>query len=274
MAKSKFKKGPTGVSFPGVFVFPKLSDVDFGSDEYPKPAGEFSVKVKGRLDDPKVKSTIAYLQPMHDEAIKIAKEEFKKLKPETRKKLKNVTVQPLYETIYDEEENETGEVLFKFSMKYSGEYKSGKKEGETWYRTPAIFDAQGGRITYFRDDPETGEPIRIKSAPDIWGGTVGRIAYEVGLNKEGKPGYFIPATGMAGLSLKLEAARIIDLVTKGQRSAESYFGDEDDEGGYSFDGGSADADDAAEEEAAPKSKKKAKKAKADVPADDEDDTDF
>lgn len=284
----KYKKGPTGTSFKGAFVYPKLSDVDYGSDEYPQPDGRFSVGVKGSLDDPKVKAWIAKYQPMHDEAIARAKAAFKKLKPETRKKLKSVTVQPLYETLYDEDEKPTGEIVVKFAMRYSGEYKSGKREGETWYRTPAIFDASGKQMIYFREDDD-GVPHRVKSMPDIWGGTVGRIAFEVGIDKEGNPGYFIPATGVAGLSFKLEAARIIDLVTKGQRTASSYFGEDDEDGdGYSYDAPVAPADadetdDGGEEETKKPSRSKARKpakGKAKAPVDDdagdedEDDTDF
>lgn len=271
MAKKKYKKGPTGVSFKGAFVYPKLSDVDYGSDDYPKKDGEFSVRVRGKLADPKVKAMIAELQPMHDAQVAKAKEAFKSLKPDVRKKLKEVTINPLYSTVYDENENETGEVEFKFAMRYSGEYKGGPKEGEKWYRTPSIFDVRGNRIKYFKIDPVTGEPKRIKAAPDIWGGTTGYVAYEVGLDKDGDPGYFIPATAATGLSLKLEAVRIVSLVSKGERSADSYgFGKDDEEGFVYGDEGDSD-DDVADAPSANKGDTDA----TDAPAsDDSDDTDF
>ncbi|NPU64618.1 DUF2815 domain-containing protein [Bradyrhizobium sp. 83012] len=229
MASTKRPTSPKGTSFKGIFKFPKLNDPDYGTKEYPKENGEFSTKLVGRIDDPDVQAFIAKWQPMHDEAIKRAEAEFKALPVATRKKLEKVTVNPLYTEIYDEETEEpTGEIEIKFAMQYSGVYKSGPKQGQKWTRRPAIFDAV------------SKQPM--KKVPQIWGGTVGRIAFEVGLNKEGQPGYFIPATGAAGLTLRLQAARIIDLVSAGQRDASGYgFGDEE-EGGYAYDPSSESED--------------------------------
>jgi hypothetical protein len=49
-----------------------------------------------------------------------------------------------------------------------------------------------------------GQPI--KSPPEIWSGTVGRVSYEA------RP-YFISGTGAVGVKLSLEAARILELVS-------------------------------------------------------------
>jgi hypothetical protein len=217
-------QSPQFISFKGIFVYPKVSEPDYGSKDYPKPDGEFSLKLRGKLDDAEVKTMIAKLQPTYEAALEQAEKEFKALKVETRKKLGKVTVNPLFSTIYDEDENETGEVDFKFAMKYSGKFKKGPKEGQIWKIVPDIFDARGTKLPYF--DKQRNP---IKNAPGIWGGTVGRVAFELGMNKEGQPGYFIPGTGAAGLSLKLRAVRIITLVSGGQRSASDY-GFEDEEG--------------------------------------------
>lgn len=226
MAKSTRVKAPSGISFKGVFVYPKLNDPDYGTEEFPKPDGEFSIKLRANLEDPDVQAFIAKWQPMHDEAIKNAEAEFKKLKVEQRKKLGKITVNPLYTEIYDEETEEpTGEIEIKFAMKFSGEFKKGPKQGQKWYRRPDIFDAKGNKM---------------KPAPAIWGGTVGRVAFEVGLNKEQQPGYFIPATGASGLTLRLKAARIIELVSAGERDASSY-GFEEEEG-YTYDPASVQKD--------------------------------
>lgn len=220
-------KAPSGISFKGVFKFPKLNDPDFGTDEFPKPDGEFSTKLIGKLADPDVQAFIAKWQPMHDAAIKAAEEAFKALPVATRKKLGSVTVNPLYTEMYDEETEEpTGEVEFKFSMKYSGEFKKGPKAGQKWYRRPDIFDARGNKM---------------KPAPSIWGGSIGRVAFEVGLNKEMQPGYFIPGTGAAGLSLRMQAARIIELVSAGERDASAYGFDKEEEG-YTYDPSSVASD--------------------------------
>src|SRR5690606_17374564 len=129
-----------------------------------------------------------------------AKKAFDALPVGTRKKLKRITENPLYLTIYDKEtEQETGEIAFKFAMRASGTYKQGPKEGQKWHRSPLIYDAKGHRIA---------------KPPAIWGGTVGKVAFEV------SP-YFIPGTGAAGLSLKLIGVQILDLVSAGERSAES-----------------------------------------------------
>src|SRR5207247_3604884 len=107
----------------------------------------------------------------------------------------NASVTPPYTAIHEEETHEpTGQIEIKVAMQASGTYKSGPKQGKKWKRSPGIFDAKGNEM---------------KPAPSIWGGTIGRVAFEVGLNKEGLPGYFIPATGAAGLTLRLQAARIL-----------------------------------------------------------------
>lgn len=236
-------QSPQFTSFKGTFVFPKLSEPDYGSKDFPKPNGAFRTKLRGKLDDAEVKATLAKLQPYYDAAMEQAEKEFKALKIETRKKLGKVTQQPLFATVFDEDENETGEIDFNFSMPYSGVFKKGPKEGQTWKRVPDIFDARGNKLPYFDKQKNP-----IKNAPGIWGGTVGRIAFELGLNKEGQPGYFIPGTGLAGLSLKLRAVRIISLVSGGQRSASDYgFADEEGDDLSSQFGANENADETVEQ---------------------------
>lgn len=224
-------KAPQFVSFKGTLVYPKLHEVDYGSKDYPKPDGEFSTKLRGRLDDADVKAFIAKLQPLHDVAVENARAAFKELKVETRKKLKDITVNQLYTTCYDKETEEpTGEVEFKFSMKHKIEIKKGPKAGKSFLKYPAIFDAKGNLM---------------KPVPEIWGGSVARVSFEVGIDREGQPGYFIPGTGACGLSLRLQAARIIDLVQGGARSASDY-GFDGEEEGYEY--SPADTTDATSEE--------------------------
>jgi hypothetical protein len=220
MANAKRPQSPKGTTFKGIYKWPKLTEVDYGTKEYPKPDGEYSLKLIGELNNPEVQAFIAKWQPLHDEAIKRAEAEFKALPVATRKKLEKVIVNPLYAEQYDEETEEpTGKIEIKFAMQASGTYKSGPKQGKKWSRKPGIFDAKGNEM---------------KPAPSIWGGTIGRVAFEVGLNKEGVPGYFIPATGAAGLSLRLQAVRILDLVSEGSRDAAAYGFDEEEEG-YEYD---------------------------------------
>src|SRR6202035_3921169 len=53
----------------GTFVFPKLNDPDYGNNDYPKPDGEYSLKLRFKADAPETKAFIAKLAPMHAEAV-------------------------------------------------------------------------------------------------------------------------------------------------------------------------------------------------------------
>ncbi len=227
------------------FKFPKVAEPDYGSTDYPKPDGEFSLRGVASLDDPMIKAFIDKLSPHYDEAVKVAAEEFAKLKVETRKKLGEVKLNDLYTTLYDQETEEpTGEIEFKFAMKYSGQFKKGPKTGQFWTRYPDLFDAKGQPIkgTVQRDErgnvlkDKAGKPIR--KFPSVWGGTIGRISFEA------SP-YFIPGTGAAGLKLNLNGVQVIDLVSEGSRNASSHgFGAED---GYSYEEEDEALDGASEE---------------------------
>jgi hypothetical protein len=193
------------------FKFPKLTNPDYGSKDYPKPDGEYSLKGILKAGSPEATQLIAKLQPLYDEAMKDAEAKFKELKVETRKKLGSVKPNDLFTTIYDQETEEpTGEIEFKFAMKASGTYKKGPKEGKKWFRKPDLYDAKG---------------LPMRKAPDIWGGTVGKVSFEA------SP-YFIPGTGAAGLKLALLGAQIIELVSGGSKTAASHgFGEEE---GYGY----------------------------------------
>jgi hypothetical protein len=185
----------------GVFVFPALTKPDFGNEKFPKPDGEYKVTLKYTEED--AQPLIDMLQAEYDKAIEAAEAEFAKLPVGTRKKLKEVTKNDLYQTEYDKETEEpTGNVLFKFTMKASGT----NKKGERWTRKPSIFNAKG---------------VALKNPPNIWGGSEGIVAFEA------NP-YFIPGTGAAGLSLRLQAVQLLELVSEGSRSASSFgFGEEE-----------------------------------------------
>lgn len=196
----------------GTYKYPKLSEPDYGTKEFPCPQGRYSVKLVLKANDKETKAFLKKLEPHYQEALAKAKEQFKTLKAETRKKLKNITVNPLFTELLDEETEEpTGEIEINVKMNASGEYKKGPKAGQKWNRKPIIFDSKGNRMA---------------KPPSIWGGTRGRVGLEL------SP-YFIPATGAAGLSFKLEAVKIIELVSEGERSADSM-GLGGDEGGYEY----------------------------------------
>lgn len=207
----KRKKLPEITTPAGTFKYPKLKEPDFGTKDYPKPDGEWSVRLVLDAKSDEAKALIKALKPYHEEAISEAKEAFAKLPVATRKKLKDVTVNDFYTEVYDKEtEKPTGEIEFKAAAPFRVTPKQGPRAGKTVERYPIIFDAQGQRI---------------KDVPEIWGGTTGRL--RVALSP-----YFIPGSGAAGLKLRLVGVQIIDLVSGGDRSADSL-GFDAVEGGYS-----------------------------------------
>lgn len=210
---NKKPKNPEFVSPRGIFRYPKLNEPDYGTESFPKPDGEYSVRLI--LSEAEAQPLVDKLQPLLDAAVEEGKEKFKELPVATRKKLKDITVNDLYQIEYDQETEEaTGNVIFKFAMKASGVTKDKKP----WSRKPVIFDAKGKKLT--------------KPEP-IWGGTEGKVSFEV------RP-YFIAGTGAVGLKLGLNAVQVIDLVSGGGRNAEGYgFGEED---GYEA-GDNEDSDD-------------------------------
>ncbi len=209
----KKSKLPSFTSPKGIFKWPRLNEPD---TKY-KAEGLYSVKLI--LDGEAAKSLIGKLQPHFDAAVADAKEKYAPLPVKTRKE-KEFKVNKYFSPVYDEEtEEETGDFEFNFKMTASG---VSKKTNKAWSRAPRIFDAKGNVM---------------KNAPSIWGGTIGKIAFEV------MP-YFNNAQCEGGLSLRLDAAQIIELVSGGGKSASAYgFGAED---GYEHDNDSfADESDSA-----------------------------
>lgn len=217
MAKEAKKKLPQFTTPRGVFVFPKLTEPDYGSKDFPKPDGEYSLKLRMAQADAdafiarKNKDGVS-LGDMYEEALRDAEAAFAELPVATRKKLEKVKPNELFTVLYDEETEEpTGEVEFRFKMKASGEFKKGPKAGQKWYRKPDLFDAKGRKIG---------------GGVNIWGGSEGKVSFV------GSP-YFIPGTAAAGLRLMLGGVQVIELVSNGSRAADSYgFGEEE---GFGYD---------------------------------------
>lgn len=154
-----------------------------------KENGEYSVKL--RLSGADAENLRKNLEGRRDDWVARWKKENKK-KP----KVADLSVVE----VLDDEGNETGELDFKFAMPAHVSTKAGKE----YDLSPALFDAKGRPVP---------------AGTRIWGGTVGKVAYWV---KE----YEAPIG--IGVSLKLEAAQIIELVAPGQQTADNYgFGEED-----------------------------------------------
>lgn len=108
-----------------------------------------------------------------------------------------------YEVVLDADEEPTGKVKFKASIKATGE----NDKGETWDNKPALFDAKG-------------KPCNVK----VYGGTVGKVTVQL-------VPYAMESDGVTkvGVSLRLKAVQVIKLSAGGSKTAEGFgFGVEED----------------------------------------------
>ena len=211
-----FIKQPKRISYMsprGTFRYPSLSLPDYGNEAFPKPDGEFKLSLICPLDDA-TSTFIAKLMPVWQEAIDKGDKAFEALPLPARKKLGKADPQMFYVEEYDTETEEpTGNVIFKFKTKYK---ITDSKTKEVRYNRIGLFDAKGKSMEYVDESGKgTGK------YPAIYGGSIGKVSFTA---RE----YFVGANGMAGLTLQLSAAQVIDLVSGGARTATSYgFGEED-----------------------------------------------
>lgn len=203
------QKRPSFMSPKGTFIYPALVKPDYGTQEYPKPDGEYKTAISMPLED--AQPLIDKLMPLWQEAIAEGQIAFDKMEIKSRKKFGELTENMFYEEEYDKETEEpTGNVIFKVKTKYMFRKKDKVSGEETiTYNKIGLFDAKGKPL---------GKNV------DIYGGTVGRVSFQV------QP-YWIAGQGMAGLTLRLGGAQVIELVGPGARSAAS-FGFDEVEGGY------------------------------------------
>lgn len=198
------KKKPTIYRTPkGVLRYPRLRKPDHGTKDYPDKDGAYKTDLV--LSEKAAAKLTKMLKPLYKEAEKEGRKAYGELKAATRKK-NDFSMNDLSTPEYDDDDNETGNVIFRFKKKASGT----RKDDTKWKAfPPTLFDA--GR-----------KPI--PKSVDPWGGSEAVVAFTV------SP-YFIPGTCTAGLKLALDAVQIIDLVQGGERSADDYGFEEED--GYS-----------------------------------------
>lgn len=187
MAQNKKKPSVTPA---GRAIFPRLNEPDTKFNE----DGVYTVTLA--LEGEEAQAMIEVIEEAKKEAMAMAKKQIK-----GKKKPKEADL-PYFEVL-DENEEETGEIGFKFKMKASG---VSKKTGKRWERRPALFDAKTKRIN--------------ADTTQIWGGSIIKVSYTA-------DPYYVPALG-AGVSLRLEGVQVIELVTAGGKSASDLgFGEED-----------------------------------------------
>lgn len=198
MADEKKAKKPTYRTPRGVFVYPWLNK----PDEY-KNSNKYHVDLKLEGGDAaKLKAIIdAEVEKSYAQAVKDAKPD-----PKTKKKI--VSKKAPYRPDVDDEGNETGATLFRFSQ--NAVIKNKQKGTETKV-TIAMFDAAGDRLT----------------GVQVYGGTEGKISFTMrpyAMAKEVEiEGKGTVKKTEAGVTLDFSAVQILKLVSGGgDRSAESY----------------------------------------------------
>ena len=98
-------------------------------------------------------------------------------------------------------EDEDGNILFNFKLKAGGT----RNTGEKWYQKPILYDSKGNIF-----DPKD----KI-----IWGGTEAKVAFQSSPYNVGSIG--------CGVSLRLKAVQILNLITGGADAASYGFKKED-----------------------------------------------
>jgi hypothetical protein len=167
-----------------------------------KAEGVYEVKLAFDGDDPAVQALVARLEKMRDEKFD---EVVAELTADGKAGLaKKITKAAVFEVEEDPETGaETGRLIKKFKMTASG---ISKKNNKPWSRKPKLFNARG---------------VELKVAPNVGSGSVLKVSFD-------PFPYYTPKDKEVGLSARLEAAQIIDLVAFGERDAGGYgFGEED-----------------------------------------------
>lgn len=197
MANDKKKRFELRSSPKGTLVFPRLVTPDTKF----KVEGQFSTKL--RLEGPEAVAFRTMIDTEHKNAFAEEKAKLMEGAGQAKARAKQLTLgKPPYDPEVDEDGNETGALIFKFSRNASG---VSKRTGKKWTATIRLFDAAGNPV----------------SGIEPFGGTVARVGFYF-------QAYLVPASNQAGVSLKLDAVKIIDLVQRGERSADDYgFGEEE-----------------------------------------------
>jgi len=195
----------------GIAIWPRLNapDTKFDAD------GVFSAKLAFDGDDAAANTLIKKLKGIRDEA-------FKQYISENPKFKKVAKVVDFFHPELDEEGDETGRTLMNFKMKHK---VTAKKTQKVYLMKPTIINAK---------------KAVLKNPPNIGGGSVLKVSFEV------NP-YFNAKDKEFGLSLRLVAVQIIELVEFGGNAAAAN--DFDDEDGYDGEGaeGTEDGEDEAED---------------------------
>ena len=205
MANDKKQKAPRFTTPKGVasYCWIKQPDTKF------KPDGEYSVNLTVPASE--AAPLIQILEPIFEAAFQEQCEAFEQrmndAKGPQKAKMKakgEIKRGDFYAPEYDDDGEETGNLVFKFKM--NAQFKK-KGTEEVIKMSPQIFDAKGNKV---------------KTVPNIGAGSVIKVNFA-------PDGYYTDAAHMAGITLRLNAVQILELVEfGGGGNAGSYgFGKED-----------------------------------------------
>lgn len=194
MAQKKRKK-VLQISPVGIAVWPWVNKADTKYDE----DGVYRVKLACDPNEPKAAALVKAIDAGVQKALADQKAEDEK--GSTKRKYKVMEDLP-YAMEKNDADEETGRILFSFKLKAKGK----TKEGEIYDRKVALFNADGSALTKM-----------------VGGGSKLQISYELNT-------FYIPTkSGGAGVSLRMEAVRVLELVEYNGRDAKGYGFDTDDE---------------------------------------------
>lgn len=177
-AKKKSKAILKGITPKGVAIFPWITKADTKW----KPEGEFRIRLK--LEGNDADTLRAQIDEAYDKAIALMAEE-KEILPKKIKK-----VDKPYKLEEDKEGNETGAVLFTFKQK-------------------AQITLKDKTVKNIKVDVVDAKNKPLPKDTPVYGGSIVRVAFEA------LP-FYAPASG-AGLTLRLNAVKVLTLVSSGSR---------------------------------------------------------
>lgn len=189
----------------GTLKYPFLTEPWFGTEKHPSKEGMYITQIILDTSDPKVKTFLATIDELMEVSKAEAEKKLSEFSIETRKGIeKKGGIKPRlpYTELYDAETEEpTGEVEMKIKKMYSG---VSKRTGKEWKAPrPPLFDS-------------ACPPQLLHKDAQIWGGSVATI------NADFTP-YFMNSSAEYGVSCRLNAVQIFELVSgNGSRSASSY----------------------------------------------------
>jgi hypothetical protein len=193
LADKKVKR-PTYTTPVGIARYPHLNKADtrFNAD------GDYKCDVRLVADDAATTALIERLETLRDE--KLAEFEANEKKAKDK-----IEVASVFTTEFDDEGNETGYVIIKTKLNATGK----DKKGEVFTNEPKLFDAESNVMP---------KSVQIWSGSKvIVAGTVNTYAFVKKMDKKSGAREI-----EVGVSLKCRGVQVIELVSGGGQTAESF----------------------------------------------------